>query len=176
MKLVLSLFLLFVLVPSIASVAIAEDEYEKIDAAQNLDNLRLKLIDIQAREAELQNRARQLEEDIKPENIERSLAGVGSTKPEELREYRRRQLSIQLESVRGEQKILATSRERLEAAIRTAEANAYHQSAQGPGNPVTQMLRAQYVARPRALIAFAGLLGLAGVAIALVMKRRFLPR
>ena len=56
------------------------------DAAEKADNLRLQLLDVQAKEAALQERVRQLDEDLKPENIERSLAGIGSTRPEELRE------------------------------------------------------------------------------------------
>src|SRR5207245_2612672 len=55
-------------------------------------NLRAQLSDVQARQSELQTRLQQLEYDLKPENIERSLAGIGSTHPEELREQRRRQL------------------------------------------------------------------------------------
>jgi hypothetical protein len=60
--------------------------------------------------------------------IERSLAGVGSTRPEELRELRRRQLSIERDSVRAQLKLVGASRERLEAAIRTADNQAYQQS------------------------------------------------
>ena len=39
--------------------------------------------------------AAELEEDLKPENIERALAGFGSTKPEEVRDRRRRLLMIE---------------------------------------------------------------------------------
>ena len=87
--------------------------------------------------------AQQLDEDLKPENIERSLAGVGSTKPEELRELRRRQLTIERDSVRAQLKIVATSRERLEAALRTAETQAYQQSAEETTPALNQMLAAQ---------------------------------
>lgn len=121
MKFGLSLILLLILVPAFVADVVAEDQPEKPDAALTADNLRLKLIDVQAEESELQARARQLEEDVKPESIERSLAGIGSTKPEELREFRRRQINIELESVRNKLRILATSRERLESAIRTAD-------------------------------------------------------
>ena len=91
MRLVLSLILFMVLVLALTSGVAAQGGSS---AAQNADNLRLQLLDVQAKEAELQERARQLDENLKPENIERSLAGVGSTKPEELRELRRRQLTI----------------------------------------------------------------------------------
>src|SRR6266576_1538474 len=64
-------------------------------AQERAANLRAQLIDTEAKQAELQMRLQQLAEDLKPENIERSLAGVGSTHPEDLREARRRQLEIQ---------------------------------------------------------------------------------
>ena len=59
------------------------------NAQERAANLRAQLTEMQVKEAELQARLRQLEEDIKPENIEHSLAGVGSTHPEDLREARR---------------------------------------------------------------------------------------
>src|SRR5262245_18891074 len=95
-------------------------------AAETVDNLRLQLLDVQAKEEELRARAQQLDEALKPENIERSLAGVGSTRPEELRESRRKQLQIELDGVQAQLNVLETSRMRLEAAIRDAEVRAYH--------------------------------------------------
>ncbi|HKO43524.1 MAG TPA: hypothetical protein VJU84_09545 [Pyrinomonadaceae bacterium] len=112
-------------------------------AAHQVDELRFQLADTQVREAELEARLRQLDESIKPENIERSLAGVGSTRPEELREQRRRQLSIERDGVRAQLKLLAISRERLEQSIRTAEALAYQQSAEPAAQPVVQALIAK---------------------------------
>lgn len=101
------------------------------DAAEKAASLRLQLLDVQAKEAELQERLQQLDEDLKPENIERSLAGIGSTRPEELRETRRRQLQIQKDSVVTQLGLVATSRAKLESAIAIADAEAYHQSAKG---------------------------------------------
>ena len=112
-------------------------------AAQRVDELRRQMVETQAKEAGLEARLRQLDENIKPEAIERSLAGVGSTKPEELREQRRRQLSIERDGVRAQLKLLATSRERLEQSIRAAEGVAYQQSAEVETLPVSQALIAQ---------------------------------
>ena len=84
---------------------------------RRLEKLRAQLLEVQGKEDGLRNRLAQLEEAIKPENIERSLAGVGSTRPEELRESRRRQLTIERDGVLAQLKILETSRQRLEAAI-----------------------------------------------------------
>jgi hypothetical protein len=104
---------------------------EAASAAQNSsDKLRAQLTNVQAKETELQARERQLDEDLRPENIERSLAGVGSTRPEELREQRRRQLESEKARVRAQLDQLAQSRTRLEAAIATADAEAYRRSAQ----------------------------------------------
>src|SRR6266850_5033683 len=72
---------------------------DKPSAAETAENLKLQLIDVKGREDELKLRVQQLDESLKPENIERALAGVGSTRPEELREQRRIQLTIEKTSV-----------------------------------------------------------------------------
>jgi hypothetical protein len=172
MRLSLSLVLLLVLAPAFASGAGAEEKDAKRDAAQTADNLRLQLLDVQSKESELQTRARQLEEQLKPENIERSLAGIGSTKPEELREFRRRQISIELESVRNKLRILATSRERLESSLRTAEAVAYQQSAEGVAVPVTQALTAKPAAGPRWFALAAASIGILAVVFVIAIVRK----
>jgi hypothetical protein len=170
MRLVLSLILFMALIPALTSGVAAQGGSS---AAQNADDLRLQLLDVQAREAELQERARQLDENLKPENIERSLAGVGSTRPEELRELRRRQLTIDRESVRTQIQIMATSRERLESAIRTAETAAYHQSAEGINIPSSQMLSAQYAASHPWLVGIlGGFITLLGIALIVFFVRR----
>ena len=88
-------------------------------------NLRAQLADVQAKQAELQARLQQMEEDLKPENIEHSLAGIGSTHPEELREARRRQLEIQRKSMQSQLNVLAVGRISLETAIARADAESY---------------------------------------------------
>ena len=100
-------------------------------AAQTAENLQLQLGETKAKEAELNIRLQQLDEALKPENIEHSLAGVGSTRPEELREFRRRQLTNEKESVAHQLEQLMAKQARLEAALQTAETQAYQQSAQG---------------------------------------------
>jgi len=92
-------------------------------------SLRAQLAHVQEQQDQLQTRLRQLDEDLKPENIEKSLAGVGSTRPEDLREQRRRQLEIEKTSVQTKLDLLATSRTRLETGIAQAEGDAYRQSA-----------------------------------------------
>jgi hypothetical protein len=114
------------------------------DAAETVEKLRGQLLDVQAQEDGLRGRLDQLNEAIKPENIERSLAGVGSTRPEELREHRRRQLAIERDGVQAQLKTLETSRQRLESAIANAEALAYQQSARPAGNVMASSKAKRY--------------------------------
>jgi cell division protein FtsB len=120
----LRIVLLNALLLTFAAVALAQTS-----AGQSAEELRAQLRDVETKQTELEERARQLDEDLKPENIERSLALTGSTKPEELREQRRHQLEKERESVRAQADQLAASRTRLEAAIATADAEAYRRGA-----------------------------------------------
>jgi hypothetical protein len=171
MKSALSLVLFIVLAPVFAAGVAAQDASGV--AAQTADDLRVQLLEIQAKENELQARGQQLDEALKPENIERSLAGVGSTRPEELRELRRRQLSSEREGVRSQLRIVATSRERLEAAIRTAEAKAYQESAEGRTSFLEQMLVAPNLKSTRWLVGmFASLVAILGIAFVIILTIR----
>ena len=60
------------------------------------------VVETQAEEAELPTRLQHLEEDLKSDSIEHSLAGMGSTHPEELREARRRQLEIEKKGMQSQ--------------------------------------------------------------------------
>ena len=92
-------------------------------------SLRLQLNGVQIRKAEMQALDEQLQEDLRPENIERSFAGFGSTHPERLRELRRRQLEITRARLHIELDELDRSQTCLEAAIGGADTVAYWQSA-----------------------------------------------
>ena len=107
------------------------------NAQQRAANLRAQLADAQAKQAELENRLQQLNEEIKPDNIERSLAGVGSVHPEELREARRRQLEIEKRGVQSQLDVLPAGRSRLETATAAADAESYRQSASPGPNILT---------------------------------------
>lgn len=113
--------LVFLIVLILSTLAVA--------AAQNssVENLRSQLDGLQAKETDLQNQMKQLDEDLKPENIEKVFALNGSTHPEELREQRRKQLEAQKASVQSQLDQIATSRTRLEAAISSAVAAAARQ-------------------------------------------------
>jgi uncharacterized protein YlxW (UPF0749 family) len=119
--------LLIPLVLTFASSIFAQDSQSVVQIAENLRTL---LHDVQAEEADLQARVQQLDWDLIPENIERYFAGTGSTRPEELREQRRRLLQNEKDRVLARLERLAASRARLESSIAAADAEVYRQSAQ----------------------------------------------
>ena len=84
--------------------------------------LHAELRDVQAKQAELEAKAEDIDYALKPENIERSTAGYGTTRPEELREQRRKQLENEKLRVRKQLDQLAASAARLEQAIATSDA------------------------------------------------------
>lgn len=91
-------------------------------AEQRSSALHTELSTVQAKQAELEARAEDIDYALKPENIERSTAGYGTTRPEELREQRRKQLESERERVRKQLDQLAASQTRLEQAIATSDA------------------------------------------------------
>lgn len=159
----LLVFLLFLTFISTSTYA-----QEPTSAAESAENLRLQLIEVQARQDALRARAEQLDEALKPENIERSLAGIGSTRPEELREARRRQLQRERDGITAQLQTLETSRLRLEAAIRDAEVRAYHESA---GATPATMLVTQSAWGTRWLVS-----GSAGAVVATLVAGFFIRR
>jgi len=151
----------FALVLILVSLVVVNAQ-ERTTAAERVDQVKSQLLELQGKEEALRARAAQLEEALKPENIERSLAGVGSTRPEELRETRRRQLTIERDGVLAQLRILENSRNRLETALREAEGRAYQESARHTPD-ATQALVAQSPASRRWLIS--GAIGLGALAL-----------
>jgi chromosome segregation ATPase len=90
-------------------------------AEQRAENLRSQQVDVEAKLADLQARLEQIDYSLRPENIERA-AGYGTVHPEEAREARRRQLEGEKGRVQAQIRILETSRQRLETALLTADA------------------------------------------------------
>ena len=112
----LAVMLVAVLLSASSAAPQTQTAAQKI-AADRAAGLRQQLADVEAQQTTMQARLQQLEEDLKPENIEKSLAGVGSTKPEELRERRRRELEIQKNNVDFQLTRLAKSKARLETGM-----------------------------------------------------------
>lgn len=141
-------------------------------AAQTAEDLRSQLRDVQTKEAELQSRLNQLDYDLKPENIERYFASVGSTRPEELRESRRKQLQAEKNSVVAQLQSIADSKLRLESAISRADAQAYQQSALGSASlMVRQAWDGHRVPVLLGIVIFAALLGVLAMIIVSRWKR-----
>src|SRR5687768_1142444 len=161
----LLVFLLFLTFISTTAYA------QELTSAESAENLRLQLIDVQGREKSLRARAQQLDEALKPENIERSLAGIGSTRPEELRETRRRQLQTERDGIAAQLQALETSRLQLEAAIRDAETRAYHDSAKGIAPP-SDLLVAQSAWGTGWLVSGSASVVVAGLVAGLFIRRR----
>jgi membrane protein involved in colicin uptake len=140
--------LIIVLLPLIVCLCVS-DTRSQTTAQDRADALRLQLEEVQTKQLDLQYRLQNLEEQLKPENIEKSLAGIGSTHPEDLRELRRRQLEPEKVSIQKQLNLLAESRTRLETGLAQAEADAYHQSAKGPaGNTTDVASPANYTQQP----------------------------
>lgn len=84
--------------------------------------LRTELRDVQAKQAEMEARAEEVEYALKPENIERATAGYGTTHPEEARDQRKRQLENEKARLTKQLDQFTTSRTHLEEAIATSDA------------------------------------------------------
>lgn len=121
--------------------------YAQSSAQDLAANLRMQLSELETKQSALQTRLQELDEKLKPENIEKSLAGVGSTRPEEVREQKRRQLEIERNGVQKQLELLTTSRTRLEVSIARADAEAYRQSA-APQPVASQTVTTQPTAGP----------------------------
>lgn len=89
-----------------------------------IERLRAQLRDVVDREAQLQDRAARLDEDLRPENVERSVAAIGTTDAAALRARRREQLEREKADVAGQLSEASAKRARLEAEIAAAEAEA----------------------------------------------------
>jgi ABC-type phosphate transport system auxiliary subunit len=109
------------LVPALTTQARAQDSKT---AEQLIETLRQQLRDVTEKQAQLQARVEQLDESLRPENIERSVAGIGTTDATALRDKRREQLEREKAVVEEQLRSLDASRARLEASIASAEAEA----------------------------------------------------
>ena len=104
-----------------------EDDRYQLDmerltrAEQRAEQLRSQLMDVQAKIADFESKIEQLDFALRPENIDNSTAGYGSTRPEVYREARRKQLESEKSRVQAQLKLAETSRSRLEGAVSNAD-------------------------------------------------------
>lgn len=90
-------------------------------AEQRAEQLRAQLFETESKMADIDVKLEQIEYALKPENIDRATQGYGSTRPEEAREARRRQLESERSRLIAQKKILETSRSRLGVACISAD-------------------------------------------------------
>ena len=83
--------------------------------------LRKQLIESIERETAYRSRLAQMDEEVRPENVERALSGVGTTRTAEIREVRRRSLEIEKRGLESLLNLNTQSRARLEDDVRQAD-------------------------------------------------------
>ena len=116
----------------VASIVAAQQRPARDVSASDLKQ---QLIDVEIKETQLRIRLEELNEQLKPESIERELAGIGSVHPEELREHRRKLLTIERSGLQAQLDLLEERRAQIEAAIAAAETAAYLKYAQPAPTP-----------------------------------------
>lgn len=84
--------------------------------------LRKQLLELIEKDISYKSRLAQIDEDMRPENIERTLSGVGTTRTVELREVRRRVFEIERRGLESLVNLLTQGRLRLEEDVRQADA------------------------------------------------------
>ena len=107
------------------------EKYRQVDYLRDLlikeelraEALHRELSDIAAKETPLQVRLDEIETQLRPDRIEQSLAGVGSTRPEEQREAVQRQLSNEKRRIQAQLDQFRQNRSRLQASISSADAS-----------------------------------------------------
>lgn len=107
------------------------DKYRQADYLRDLlvkeeqrsEALQAQLLDISAKEEPLQTRIDQLDEQLRPENIDQALAGVGSMRPEEAKEALRRRLTNDKRRQQTQLDLLNQNRTRVQTALTGADAS-----------------------------------------------------
>ncbi len=91
-------------------------------AEQRAEGMRRQLLDLIEKETAYRTRIMQLDEDMRPESIDRALSGIGTTRTPDLRDVRRRQLDNERRGVESLLNQTTASRVRLEDDLKQADA------------------------------------------------------
>jgi chromosome segregation ATPase len=91
-------------------------------AEQRAEQVRSQLIETQSKMADLEAKLDDVEYALKPENIERVTQGMGTLRPEEVRETRKKQLENERTRLQAQLKILENGKNRLEVSSANADA------------------------------------------------------
>lgn len=97
-----------------------QDKLEK--EQQRAEALHAQLLGTMEKEAALQARVDQFDQQLLPDNIDRSLAGVGSLHPEDAREALRRRLTSEKRRVQSQLDLLHQDHTRLQASLADSDA------------------------------------------------------
>lgn len=90
-------------------------------AEQRAESLRKQLFEMIEKESGVRTRLEQISFDARPENIERNTAFVGSLRPEEIRDQRRKSLEAEKRNLESLMTQIQTSRARLETNVEQAD-------------------------------------------------------
>jgi hypothetical protein len=90
-------------------------------AEQRAEGLRRQLLEMTEKETAYRTRIMQLDDDMRPDSIDRSLSGIGTTRTPELRDLRRRQLDNERRGVEILLGQASSSRVRLEDDVKQAD-------------------------------------------------------
>ena len=97
-------------------------EMERLTRAeQRAEQLRSQLMDVQSKIADFEAKLELIDFALRPENIESATAGYGSTRPEQTRDARKKQLEAEKVRTQTQLKLAETSKTRLEAAVSSAD-------------------------------------------------------
>jgi len=90
-------------------------------AEQRAETLRKQLFDMIERENQIKTRLDQIENDIRPEMLERSVAFAGSLRPEELRDNRRKNLEVDRRNLQNLLTEIQNTKSSLELNVQKAD-------------------------------------------------------
>ena len=90
-------------------------------AEQRAEVMRRQLLELIEKETAYRTRLMQLDEEQRPESIDRSLSGVGTTRTSDLRDLRKRQLDNERKGVESLLNQTSASRARLELDVKDAD-------------------------------------------------------
>ena len=90
---------------------------------QRAEALQVQLTETSEKESALQTRIDQLDYQLRPDNIDQALAGVGSMRPEEAKDALRRRLSNEKRRQQAQIDLLHQNRDGLKASLATADAS-----------------------------------------------------
>ena len=148
---------------------------QSMNPAEEAQQLRNELRQLLDRKAQIETRLHELDYELKPENIESYFAGVGSTRPEELRAMRRNKLQAEKDRLVKQLSEISQDRSRMEAAILNAETRANFASAMtnsaAPKQNRMSALAALMAGRSRQVATITFAVILVGLVVALVRKR-----